>query len=189
MSRTMRKLSGVTMVAGLSALTLAGPAAAHHGRPFRTALSGANEVPANPHGAAERGGAWIKLDERRGRVCWKFAKLTLTAGEALPTAAHIHNAAAGTAGPVVVTLFTGAAAPASYPTPVTCVAAAADVIQRIRQDPAQYYVNMHNAAHPSGVVRGQLAGPRRTARADHPRSGAAAERDAGGHGRPAGAKK
>ncbi|MFC0548415.1 CHRD domain-containing protein [Kutzneria chonburiensis] len=74
-----------------------------------------------------------------------------------PVAAHIHKAPAGTAGPVVVPFF---AAPAGLPATLTGVAGSvtADpaLLTQIRQNPSGYYFNMHTAAFPAGVARGQL---------------------------------
>jgi hypothetical protein len=147
----------VTALAAGSALAIGGPAAAQ-GKPFRIALSGAAEVPTNPHGAADSGSVELTLNQGQGEVCWSFGELTLTAGEPLPFAAHIHEAPAGVAGGVVVTLFdpTTGTTPTSYPTGTVCVAADPELIKEIRQNPENYYVNMHNLTHPSGVVRGQL---------------------------------
>ncbi len=40
---------------------------------------------------------------------------------------------------------------------MTCVHADADRIKDIRQNPENYYVNLHNAQHPGGVMRAQLS--------------------------------
>lgn len=150
-------------IAAVVAVTLAvgGFAAADDGgRPFSGTLSGAEEVPTNPHGAADNGSFTLTLNQGQGEVCWSFGALTLTAGELLPFAAHIHEAPAGVAGGIVVDLFgtaTTPAAPTAYPTGTTCVAADPAQIKDIRQNPSAYYVNLHNATHPTGVVRAQLS--------------------------------
>ena len=134
------------------------------GRPFRVVLSGANEfnaagVPISPHGDADRGSIELTLNPGQEEVCWSVGALTLTAGEALPHVAHIHEAPAGVAGPVVIDLFGGAAAvpaPTSYPTDTFCVHADRAELIEVLQDPSAYYVNLHNAQHPAGVMRGQL---------------------------------
>jgi hypothetical protein len=153
----------IGIVAAIAAVTLAmaGLATADDGgRPFSGPTSGAEEVPTNAHGAADNGSFTLTLNQGQGEVCWSFGALTLTAGEPLPFAAHIHEAPTGVAGPIVVALFgtaTTPAAPTSYPTGTTCVAADPALIKEIRQDPSAYYVNMHNMTHPSGVVRAQLS--------------------------------
>jgi hypothetical protein len=145
----------------LGSVLLSGPTVADDGgKTFRLTLSGANEfnaagAPINPHGDADRGSITLRLNPGQEEVCWSVDELTLTSGEALPHAAHIHLAPAGVAGPVVVDLFAGSA-PASYPTATTCVAAPRAGILAIIRDPDAYYVNLHNAQHPAGVVRAQL---------------------------------
>ncbi len=127
------------------------------GKPFRVMLSGANEVaPTNPHGTADRGSAELRLNSGQEEICFSFGALTLTAGEPLPFAGHIHEAPAGKAGRVLVTLFGRANAPTSYPTEERCVSAEREVIKEIMRNPGNYYVNLHNTPHPTGVVRAQL---------------------------------
>ena len=147
----------------IGTVLLSGPAEAKNGgKPFNVVLSGANEfnaagAPINPHGNADRGSIKLRLNPGQEKVCWSAGAITLTAGDALPGAGHIHEAPAGVAGPIVVPLFGGAVpAPTSYPTGTACVHAERALIKEIMHDPAAYYVNLHNAQHPGGVMRGQL---------------------------------
>lgn len=157
---------GLLIAAMAGTLILGGPAGAEGtgGRPFRLELSGSNEfnaagAPINPHGDADRGSVVLTLNQGQERICWQFGEITLTAGEALPRVAHIHEAPAGFGGPVVVDLFGTASTPpppSSYPTGTTCVHADAGDIKDIRQNPESYYINLHNLEHPGGVMRAQL---------------------------------
>jgi plastocyanin len=78
---------------------------------------------------------------------------------AQPTAAHIHNALAGQAGSIVVSLNASFSSPSSgvYVARGTVNSDAATV-RAILQQPNAYYVNVHNASFPDGAVRGQLLG-------------------------------
>jgi hypothetical protein len=136
------------------------------GRPYDLALSGANEfnaagAPINIHGDADRGTIKLTMNPGREEVCWSVGSITLTAGDALPHVAHIHQAGAGVAGPVVIDLFGGSApvpAPTSYPTGTTCVPADRAEILDIFHNASDYYVNLHNVPHGGGVMRAQLDG-------------------------------
>lgn len=154
----------VSMIGASGSVGTAG--ASDGGRTFQIALSGANEVPTNVHGDADRGSVTVTINLGQRRVCWQFGELTLTAGEALPHISHIHEAPAGVAGPIVLTFFgappnTGGVntptAPTAYPTDTVCLEnVSRELLINIFSDPDQYYVNMHNTTHPAGVVRGQL---------------------------------
>jgi CHRD domain len=110
---------------------------------LRTALAGANEVSAgDPDGT---GNAVINIDTTTGAVRW-----AITAANIDPvTGAHIHQAAAGVNGPIVVDFagqLTGSA------TITTTLA------NDIANNPAGFYVNVHTApTFPAGAIRGQLA--------------------------------
>ena len=125
--RSLALLAPALMLA--MALSVGTALADDGGRPFRLALSGANEfnaagAPINPHGDADRGSVVLTVNPGQEEVCGTFGAITLTAGDALPHVAHIHVAPAGIAGPVVVDIFGGAAAapaPSSYPTGTTSV--------------------------------------------------------------------
>lgn len=160
--------AGLVVAALLALLPVATVAAdgGTGGRPFRLEMSGAEEFdaagnPINPHGDADRGVVSLTLNQGRERICWTFGPITLTPGEALPHVAHIHEAPAGIAGPVRVNIFgtpDTQAAPTAYPTGTTCVHADRDLVKAIRKNPERYYINLHNAEHPGGVMRAQLSG-------------------------------
>lgn len=137
MRRTL-SIVGVLVLAMLVAVpALAG------GRPLEAELLGATEVP-NPGDPDGRGHAAVTLNQGQGEVCWEISFEGIDA----PFAAHIHVGAAGVAGGVVVGLNTSSG----------CVDGVdADLIKDIRQNPQNYYVNVHNAPFPGGALRGQLS--------------------------------
>lgn len=135
----MRKTLVAVIVLVVAAQAL--PAAAG-GRPLDATLTGAAEVPVtgDPDGS---GSASVTLNQGLGEVCWDIT----FAGIAAPVAAHIHVGEAGVPGPVVVPLNTSSG----------CVDGVdKDLIKDIRQNPSDYYVNVHNADFPGGALRGQL---------------------------------
>ena len=150
--RTTLALAGsVALVAGSAAPALASSTA---GRPLTATLSGANEVTAagltgvgDPDGA---GSARVTINVGQKRLCFSL-KVT---GVVTPTAvAHIHDADAGVAGPVVIPI----GAPGVDGTASGCVPVARALLKEILHDPAGYYVNVHTSEFPGGAVRGQLA--------------------------------
>lgn len=135
-------------ILGAALLAVAGIAVAQQdaGRPFSVSMNGAAEVP-GPGDPDGTGRAQLRINPGLGQVCF-----TLTvSGIAEATAAHIHRAVAGQAGPVVVTLT----AP-SGGTSKDCVNADRELLKNIVANPSNYYVNVHNADYPAGAIRGQL---------------------------------
>jgi len=118
------------------------------GRPLSASLTGAAEVP-GPGDTDGTGTVKITLNQGKGEICFELTVSNIAAA----TAAHIHEAPAGQAGPVVVTL----APPPTGGSSKNCVSADEDLIKRIRQNPENFYVNVHNAELPDGAVRGQLS--------------------------------
>ncbi len=109
----------------------------------RTELSGANEVPpADPDG---HGFARVSFDQS-GIVCYDIRVENVDD----LTVAHIHVGPAGVNGPIVV----------DFDVPANglknCVAADLEVLVAIRDNPSNYYVNVHSVEFPGGAVRGQL---------------------------------
>jgi hypothetical protein len=160
-------LAVATAVGVASAFVIGTPAGAGDGgREFSLRLSGADEVePVNLHGDADNGSVVLTINPGQQTVCWQFGELTLTAGEALPFAAHIHEAPVGVAGPVVVPLFLPPdpatpdvpTPPTAYPTDKQCVPNVdRSLIVDMFRNPSAYYVNLHNTQHQTGVVRAQL---------------------------------
>jgi hypothetical protein len=121
------------------------------GRPFSTALTGAAEVP-GPGDADASGSASIVLNQGLAKVCFNVSWENV---DGTVVASHIHVGPVGVAGPVVVTLFTGAFGGTDA---VSGCATGVDrgLIRAIRQDPPAYYVNVHSTVFPAGAVRGQL---------------------------------
>ncbi len=116
-------------------------------------LSGEQEVP-DPGDPDGRGTAAVRIDEEEGTLCFILEAVNIT----LPAAAaHIHEGAAGVAGPVVVPLEP----PTENGTVEGCVAAENDeqraILRDIVANPGNYYVNIHTSDFPGGAVRGQLA--------------------------------
>lgn len=117
------------------------------GRPLSAMLSGNQEVPGpgDPDGTGQ-----VQLALNHGQRTISFS---LSVSDIDPaTAAHIHRAPAGSAGPVVV----GLTAPTSGSSSGTISNVDRDLIKDIMKNPENYYVNVHNAAYPPGAVRGQL---------------------------------
>ncbi|HEY5884913.1 MAG TPA: CHRD domain-containing protein [Pyrinomonadaceae bacterium] len=119
----------------------------HGGRPLTATLTGAAEVP-GPGDADGSGSAKVTLNHGKGQICYELTVSNI--GTA--TLAHIHTGAADAAGPVLVTLEAPADGSSNG-----CVNVDKDTIKAIMDNPAGYYVNVHNAEFPDGAVRGQLA--------------------------------
>ncbi len=139
----MRKVFVTVIV--LVVVALAVPAAAG-GRPLEATLTGAAEVPGpgDPDGS---GSAAVMINQGRGEVCFD---ITVADVDTI-LAAHIHDAPAGVASGVVV----------DFDVANNGLSGCVDGVDKglakaIRQNPGDYYVNVHNAAFPPGALRGQL---------------------------------
>jgi len=115
-----------------------------HGVPttFRCGLSGYFQVP--PVQTQATGTATLKLDNVAKTFTLKVNYEGLT-----PTAAHIHRAAKGENGPVVIPLIVG-------PSPMIYMSAPLTSAEEADLKNGLYYVNIHTEAYPNGEIRGQL---------------------------------
>jgi hypothetical protein len=149
-SVSIRRLLGLLLALMLLAM-LPGTVAAtgtHGGTTFlATIMTGAEEAP-GPGDADGIGSVVLALKPSTGTVCWAYAVRRV---EPI-TAAHIHIAAPGAPGPVVVPL--GASGNRSFS--IGCTTVAPALVAAIVADPDAYYVNVHNAPFPGGALRGQL---------------------------------
>jgi hypothetical protein len=114
-------------------------------------MTGSQEAP-GPGDPDGTGYARFRLNQGRGLICYALTVSDIT----LPAVgAHIHKAPVGVAGPIVVPLTPPDASGAS----AGCVEVDPALIKDIRQNPDQYYVNVHTTDFRPGAVRGQLMNP------------------------------
>ena len=135
-------LTTVALVMALAVPAMGG------GRPLTASLSGDQEVPGS--GSSATGSAHLILNQGQGEICVEISSGGYAEGEVI-VAGHIHAAPAGQNGPVVVNLLV------TSPAHSICVSVDADLVKEIRQNPDDYYINLHSNFTPSGVIRGQLS--------------------------------
>jgi hypothetical protein len=141
----------------------------HGGTPFMAVLVPETEVPNPPGGDPNpdaSGVAFVTLNSGQEEVCFE---VTFSGLSGLVSDAHIHEGAAGIRGPVVIPF----AAPVAPPFPAApagtvaqCVPASRELIKEIRQNPENFYVNVHTRSvpapgalpddRPGGAIRGPL---------------------------------
>ncbi|HXG66579.1 MAG TPA: CHRD domain-containing protein [Blastocatellia bacterium] len=143
----MTKIRPFTIGMLLALLAFSSFGAGQGGRKLSATLTGEAEVPGpgDPDGSGE---VTMQLNQGRRRICFQLSVQNIDPA----TAAHIHEGPAGVAGPVVVTLV-----PPTDGFSSDCITVDPDLIKEIRQNPENFYVNVHNAAFPAGAVRGQLS--------------------------------
>jgi hypothetical protein len=142
----MKCLAATAVVAtvGIGTVIVTTVGAAGETKAFAAGLVGSNEVAGGD--ADGTGSASVKINTGTNEVCWDVH----IAGLSTVTGAHIHNAAAGVAGPVKVD-FAGALS--------GCLTIAAPLATDIVANPANYYVNVHSSEFAGGAIRGQLSAP------------------------------
>jgi hypothetical protein len=117
------------------------------GRPLRAMLTGSQEAP-NPGDPDGSGFVTLELNQGQGTISYELTVENIDPA----TAAHIHIAPIGKAGPVVLHLEAPTDGSSSGVLEVD-----AELIKAIRKNPGAYYVNVHNRPFPGGAVRGQLS--------------------------------
>ena len=167
------KLSS-SAVAGLTALAMLGSyaSAGHLNVVLEAKLDGREEVRTDGINSAivgdpdGRGEAYVfGIDGDTKTLCYllvgvrKIAELNQPPGNG--RAAHIHEGARGSNGPVVAALAWPQDGQAGdcltegeagkFPT------GEFGIVQRILMNPKNFYVNIHNSEYPGGAIRGQLA--------------------------------
>lgn len=113
---------------------------------YYTGLYGANECAGGTCGLGDPdgyGAATVMIDNTTNRVTWSSLGFNIVTPL---TGAHIHNAPAGVAGPIIVDFGGQFAGNVVSPNAATITPATA----------ANRYVNLHNSVYPAGAIRGQL---------------------------------
>jgi hypothetical protein len=147
MRNPTRLMLALLATAGIGATAVLAAPVAEGGRKLTATLTGAAEVP-TPGDPDGTGTASVTVNPGQGRICYEITVRNI----APATMAHIHEAPVGVAGPVVKGLT-----PPTDGSSSGCVDVTRQLALEILKDPADYYVNVHNAEYPGGAVRGQLA--------------------------------
>ncbi len=135
--------SAVPGIVAAAVLVLAGYSGVVFGGEVKVTLSGAQEVPAVSTSASGSGTITINAD--------KSVSGSVTTTGVAGTMAHIHIAAAGKNGPVIVPLTKSGANTWSVP-----AGAKLTDEQYKAFEAGDLYVNVHSAEHKGGEIRGQL---------------------------------
>jgi hypothetical protein len=120
-----------------------GTAALVNAHTYHVTLEGSNVVPAGASTASAS--AVIALRKYSPTICWTFERLK---GFTKPSVVQIHKGAAGTTGPAVM--------PGLRFALEGCAVSSTSITTAIAASPAQYYIDIRDARHPTGAARGQL---------------------------------
>jgi hypothetical protein len=143
--KSVRAAFSVTALGAIGVFVCAGMAAAEE-KSFEISLAGAAGS-GDPDGT---GKGTVTIDSATNQVGWEISYSNI----AEPTAMHIHQGAAGQSGGVVEQFTVEKDTDGNL---VGLTDASAETVQAILASPAGYYVNIHNAEHRGGAIRGQLA--------------------------------
>jgi hypothetical protein len=141
----MRKTRMMWPVALVSMLVIAGCATPMRDEGHRVVLQGSQEVPPVNTAASASGMITIRPD--------RSVSGSITTIGINPTAAHIHEAARGANGPVIVPLVRTDVNVWSVPAGAMLTEA-----QYTAHRAGTLYVNVHSTTYPNGEIRGQISG-------------------------------
>ena len=136
----------LTMLAAAVVLALPATAAPQPLGTLTAKLTTAKPGPGDPDG---HGNAMVKV--YKAKVCYTLS----VRGIKPATMAHIHKGAKGQTGPIVVPTDQSSFK-LPRPTSSGCEAIPSALSMKLRQNPSNYYVNVHNKPYPEGAIRGQL---------------------------------
>ena len=153
----LRRLAVLGVLACIT-LVIAGAALADHpgggGTPMSATLTPQAEcTPQGVCGVGQPGASGqieMRLNSGQEEICFTTEATGLVGPV---TGAHIHRGAAGQVRPPLVHFNPRIGS--------GCVFAPREVIKEIRQDPENFYFNVHTQAFPGGAIRGGLCGPGR----------------------------
>ncbi len=117
------------------------------GTTHQAEMTGAAEVP-GPGDPDGTGRAEVSIVDATDNLCYEVKDV---ANLSPVVAAHIHRGAAGEAGPPVVPLIVDSTGRGK-----ACAKIDGSLADDIKNNPAQFHVNLHTADFPAGAIRGQL---------------------------------
>ena len=120
-------------------------------RSFGATLTPGAEPDGGDANPAATGTFEMTVDYGHRELCYTLTWANLSAPA---TAAHIHVAPVGVAGPVVVPLTVTSGTTGST---TGCVTVEQPLLHAIVKDPGAYYINVHTSVNQPGAVRGQLS--------------------------------
>ena len=143
----------VTTVTGVTALLIVGTALAVSAATdsYKATLTVKAEVPAPDAPAKAAGNFSATVTEKKGATDTIRWTLTFRRLSGKAVAAHIHKAAVGVPGPVVLTLCSPCRNGQNGRVPITD-----ELADALAAGASGYYVNVHTVKNAGGEIRGQL---------------------------------